>query len=760
MRRRLILFIIGLALSVSPVAAQDFSSFEIEDIRVLGLRRFDPGVVFNRLKVEPGERFTSDNAVVLIQELYKSGYFSSVEVLRDGNVLVVRVRENPTIAEVDFSGVSELNNDNLLEMLNNGGITKGRVFDRNLFDEAANAIEQAYADRNFPQAKIKTVVSPLPRNRVALLFDVEEGPQATLRSIDIRGNENFSNWTIKQNMEMETKGLFNFFSSSHVYSETRLQADVERIRTFYLEAGYLRFAIEDARAEKSEDETDIDIVIEVKEGSRYLVSEYVLDGALPTDDVEFQSFVFQDAGEVFSSQQAEETAAAVRNYLGDLGYVNANVYYETMIDDNEGAVRAVFKINAGPVAYVRRIDITGNERTADQVIRREFLQLERERYSREKVEKSRSRLRRLGYFEDVRIEIRPVSDNSEEVDLNVTIVEGSAGKVGVGVGYSSDKGASLNGSFENPNIFGTGNDFEVSGSWSDDIKSLDLTLDQLYYTDEGVSRHMALQYSEYEASDSSSTYNIDTYGGEFGYGFPFTDEAKYYIYAAYEKIGIRNASALETAYQPFIQKHGENFDIALLKLGLLHDSRDSALTPSSGHRANLNGQLGLPFLDLSYYHAEYQHDYYQTLRRLPSKPILHLRGGLGFGDSYNGDVFPFYHRFYLGGSETLRGFNLNSIGYENNANNQALGGKTRLYGRVEISFDTDFFSTQQIFLAPFLDAGVVGREIGKFGDIRASGGLELRWVSPIGPLRFAYVKDIESQSEDDTEEFQFSVGTF
>ena len=535
---------------------------------------------------------------------------------------------------------------------------------------------------------------------MALLFDVEEGPQATLRSIDIRGNENFSDWTIKRNMEMETKGLFNFFSNSHVYSKTRLQADVERIRTFYLEAGYLRFAVEDARAEKSEDETDIDIVIEVKEGPRYLVSEYVLDGALPTDDVEFESFVFQETGEVFSSRQAEETVAAMRNHLGDLGYVNANVYYETMIDDNEGAVRAVFKINTGPVAYVRRIDIVGNERTTDQVIRREFLQLERERYSREKVEKSRNRLRRLGYFEDVRIEIRPVSDNSEEVDLIVTIVEGSAGKVGVGAGYSSDKGVSLNGSFDNPNIFGSGNDFEISGAWGKDTKSLALALDQLYYTDEGVSRHMALQYSEDESSDSSSAYNIDTYGGEFGYGFPFTDEAKYYIYAAYEKIGIRNVDTLEKvekAYQPFVKKHGNSLDIALLKLGLLHDSRDSALTPSSGHRASLSGRLALPLLDLSYYHAEYQHDYYRTLRRLPSKPILHLRGGLGFGDSYNGDVFPFYHRFYLGGADTLRGFKLNSIGYENNAAGQALGGKTRLYGRGEVSFDTNLSALSKFF---------------------------------------------------------------
>ena len=249
----------------------------------------------------------------------------------------------------------------------------------------------------------------------------------------------------------------------------------------------------------------------------------------------------------------------------------------------------------------------------------------------------------------------------------MTIVEGSAGKVGVGAGYSSDKGVSLNGSFDNPNIFGSGNDFEISGAWGKDTKSLALALDQLYYTDEGVSRHMALQYSEDESSDSSSAYNIDTYGGEFGYGFPFTDEAKYYIYAAYEKIGIRNVDTLEKvekAYQPFVKKHGNSLDIALLKLGLLHDSRDSALTPSSGHRASLSGRLALPLLDLSYYHAEYQHDYYRTLRRLPSKPILHLRGGLGFGDSYNGDVFPFYHRFYLGGADTLRGFKLNSIGYE------------------------------------------------------------------------------------------------
>ena len=762
--RRLVIFIVAITqiFSSTIALAQGFSPFEVEDVRIIGLHRFDPGVIFNRINIETGEKFSSEDAILLIKKIHKSGYFTSVEVLRDDNILVIRVKEKPTIAEVSFAGVEELNSDNLREMLNRGGVSKALVLNRSSVNAAARAIEQAYNERNYPQAKVESIISPLERNRVAVLFKVDEGKQTTIRSIDIRGNNNKSDWSIKRNIEIAEKSLLNYFFDSHEYSEVRLRADVERIRSFYLEDGYLRFAVTDVKTEKSEDGLYIDIVIEVNEGKQYVVSEYTLGSELPKGVNDFDSIEQQLAGEIFNSQEAEHTSKALRDHLGDLGYANARVGYDTDIDNEAGTVRTIFRVDTDTVVHVRRINIVGNEKTSDLVIRREFLQHEYERYSQEKVEKSRGRLRRLGYFTDVQIHIVPVPDNPKEVDLMVTVIENSAGNVNLGAGFSSSgEGVTLEGSLNNPNVFGSGNDFIISGKYSKDAKSLNFNLDELYYTDEGVSRHLAVDYNQDESATDATSYSTDGYGGEFGYGFPFTDEAKYYIYAAYKKILINQATTLDPSYQPFIQKHGEEIDISYFKLILLHDSLNTSIAPTKGQRISINGEASTPFLDLRYFLVDYQHDYYYTLRGLPSKPVWHIRGGAAFGDSYGSDVFPFYNGFYLGGPNTLRGFKSNSIGYANNSSNTSLSGQSRLYSQIELAFNPKLFSAQQIFLVPFIDAGIVGKDIfGGWGGIRASGGLEIRWVSPIGPLRFSYVKPIYYKTDDNLQDFQFSIGTF
>ena len=464
MFRRIVAFALAAVLAVpgwAQTGAAVVDTFVVDDVRVEGLRRFDPGIIFSRLDIDVGDTFAPGDAAPLLRELYQSGHFKSVEILRDGGVLVIRVSENPVIAEIRFSGLEELEDERLLEILRDAGIAKSRVFDRSKLAEAAQGIEEIYASRHFYNAKVKTVVSPLPRNRAGVVFEVDEGDEVVVKSIEIEGNEEFGDWTLRRLMEMKTRGLLNFFSDDYRFSQGRLDADMERIRTLYLENGYLRFAIEES-TELTEDKKGINIKLMLDEGRAYSVSEYVLERGGEEAEKPFAEFATQFEGEIYNSELAADAVVAYREHLQDLGYALARVDFDTEIDDSSGKVRVVFNAAAGVKVQVRRIDIIGNEQTADEVIRREFLQLEQEVYSRAKIESSRRRLRRLGYFRDVRVEIQRIAEADDQVDLIITVDEGGLGDIRIGAGFGTDGGISFNGSFNAPNIFGSVEESRVS----------------------------------------------------------------------------------------------------------------------------------------------------------------------------------------------------------------------------------------------------------------------------------------------------------
>lgn len=750
-----------------PAAAQT-DGFVVDDIRIEGLRRFSPGVVFNRLPVEVGDTLSAEQAVEIIQILYATGYFREVEVLRDGGVLVIQVEENPTIAEVKISGAAELSEDALADMLESAGIAKSKVFSQSTADQAAQAIENAYVDRNFFNARAEVVVSPLPRNRVAVLFNVEEGAAAAIRSISIAGNEAFSTWRLRRDMQLAPRGLLNYFTDSYRYSEQQLQADLARLRTRYLEAGYLRFAVESRQVEISPDKRHIDILLRIAEGERYTVSGSrfaAADGApaLPVAAEELQQYVLQAPGDTYSGRLAGDTAQAVRAHLGDLGYANARAAIETNINDADASVEVVYAVELGEAVYVRRINIVGNETTADEVIRRELLQFEAERYSRRKVQRSLSRVRRLGYFDNVRIDTLPVEGSAAQVDLLVSVEEANTGEVRFGAGFATDGGLSYNAGFSNRNIFGSGNDFTADFSKSEDALEIDFELNERYHTSEGVTRHTGLSYDKSDATSDSAAYSIDGYKVEYGYDFPFTDDGIYNLYLAYQQVEVKSVTA---TYKPFTDRHGKKFDAALLESGLVYDTRDSARLPTAGQRIDVRAQAALPVLELRYYSLSYRHDYYRALPQLPTEPVLHARLGWGVGDAYGGGEYPFYRRFLLGGVNTLRGFAANSVGYTS-IGGDAVGGKARLHMSLEASSALELFGQQNIYLVPFMDMGTVGKELGlgsgmkdKWGSLRSSAGLELRWLSPVGPLRFIYAVPLSDEPTDKTKKFQFSISSF
>ncbi|MGI9306316.1 MAG: outer membrane protein assembly factor BamA [Gammaproteobacteria bacterium] len=755
----------------TPAWAQGFSPFVVDDIRIDGLRRFDPGVVFSRVGIQPGEEMTGDKSVEIIRALFETGFFRSVEVLREGGILVLKVEENPTIAEVNFSGVTELPDDALEGMLKSANIVKARVFDRALAEQAAKALEEIYIERNFYQVEIDTVVSPLPRNRVALLFEVEEGEQASVRSITIEGNEVFSGWRLKRAMNLEPRGLLNYFTDNYLFSQSRLDADLERIRTLYLEEGYLRFSVDEKEAEVSPDKRHIDIRIRVSEGHEYTLAAggesaegesaqnaAVFAGAVPSEisEEELREHLTQEPGEVFSSQKAGEAASQIRDVLGDYGYAFAEVAYDSELNDEDGTVQITYNITPGLLAYVRRIEITGNDRTRDEVIRRELLQFERERYSRNKVESSRRRILRLGFFNDVSVTPERVEGSEDELDLLLQVRESGVGSFRVGAGFSTDNDLSFEAGLDTPNIFGSGNNFSADFSISDSDNNIRFSLDEYYHTDEGVSRHIRASVADRSSSGNASSYSIDGTGVEYGYGIPYADDGKYNAFFAYEKIEVASISSVP-AYQAFIDKHGRNLKVLSFKPGIDHDTRDSLQQATDGQRINFSADFGLPLLDLKYYKADYEHDFYWQNPGVFGKPVWHLRAGAGFGGGYGGDEYPFYHRYYVGGTSSLRGFESNEIGGET-VSGRAVGGRSRAFVSLEAAVDLDLFKSQKVYLAPFIDAGIVGRTpFGNFAPWRASAGLEIRWVSPIGPLRFSWATPLKSETGDDTQNLQFSV---
>jgi outer membrane protein insertion porin family len=756
----------GGAILLAQAAEPPAGAFVAEDIRIVGLQRFSPGGIFPKLPAQAGDEITPEKTTQIIEALYATGFFRSVDVLREGNVLVIRVEENPTISEVSISGASAIPETALTEMLEEANIAKAKVYDQAAAEEAARAIEAGYVERNHYNAAVEVVVSPLPRNRVAVLFSVDEGDAAKISSIRFVGNEVYSEWRLRREMNLSASGLFGWLSGDSAYSEQKLDADISRLRTFYYESGYLNFDILERSVELSEDKTSIEIVLYVREGGQFVVESIDValaagepDPGFPMSD--FRPFITQEVGELYGGQDAGEAVAAMREELGKRGYAEAKVDFAPEVDDEAGKVRIVYQIAPGRVTYVRAINIVGNEFTADEVIRREMLQFERERYSSEKIERSRSRIRRLGYFDSVEIETIPVPDVPGEADLLVRIDEGKTGQFEIGAGVDTDGGVSFNVGLSNNNIFGTGNDFSAKFSRNDDSFSANFNLDERYHTQDGVTRHTGFRFGEEQAAEDSSAYNIDGFSGEYGYVWPFADDGSYRLNLVYRRVNIKNASGLSTLYRRFVDKHGASFNSILLDGGFNYDTRNSASLPSAGQSFALNARFAPPGLELRYYFFDLTHHWYKRLKWFPTSPVLHTRMQWGFGDSYGGGEYPFYHRFLAGGVSSVRGFAKDSIGFAKDASNNALGGQSRVVASAELPIDANFFifDEQRIFLAPFVDAGAVGENAG-VGDLRAAGGLEFRWLSPVGPLRFSYAVPLLEKENDVIDKFQFSVSTF
>lgn len=756
--KRLTCLIAALA---TPVAMAD-APFVVKDIRVEGIQRTEAGTVFSYLPVKVGDTLTEEKTTAAIKALYATGFFKDVRMESRDGVVIVTVEERPSIAKVTLSGIKEFSEDDLKNSLKQTGLAEGRVLDRALLDKAEQELQRQYFNRGKYAVEIKTTQTPLERNRVAVQIDVVEGDSARIQQINIVGNKAFKEKELLGLFTSSTPGWLTWYTKNDQYSKSKLAGDQEAMRSFYLNRGYLEFNIDSTQVSISPDKQGIYITVNVTEGPQYKVSDVKLAGQMLVPEAELKKLISIQPGEVFVRDRLTETTKKIGDRLGNDGYAFANVNAVPELDKDKNSVAFTLFVDPGRRVYVNRVNVAGNTKTRDEVVRREVRQMEGAFYDAEKINRSRERLNRLGYFEDVNIETPSVTGSTDQVDVNVGVTEKSTGNVLLGAGFSSSEGLVLSGSVSQSNVFGTGNRLQVqlnSGSVNT-VYSLSYT--NPYYTIDGVSLGYDIYRRDVDSSslDNTSEYKTSSYGLGARFGLPVNERDYISFGVTYEQTAITvdptvGASG-PTQYQLFVGPSGSRDDDTLrLDTSWARDTRNSFLFPTKGLMQRVSAEVGTPIGSLQYYKLSLQHQQYFPLGK---KFTLMLNGEAGVGDGLSGDPLPFFKNFYAGGNSSVRGFENGSLGPKD-ANKDAIGGTSRLIGNAELFFPLPGLKDDQsLRMSAFIDGGAAFVDTPSLDELRYSAGLAVLWVSPLGPLKFSLAQPLVTKTDDKTEVFQFTLG--
>ncbi len=736
-----------------------FEPFKVEDIRVEGLQRISAGTVFNYLPVKVGDTLTQASASTAIRDLFQTGFFRDVRLERQGGVLIVSVTERPAIANIKISGNHDIETDKLKDALKEIGLAEGRVFDRSMLDKVEQELRRQYFSRGKYGVRITSTVTPLERNRVGVAIDISEGRVARILDINIVGNRRFGDKELLKTFQLTGPTLFSFYTGSNQYSREKLAADLESLRSFYLDRGYINFNIDSTQVSITPDKRDIYITINVTEGEQFTVDQVKLAGNLVVAPEQLYPLVSVHEGEVFSRKEATATATRIGERLGNEGYAFANVNTVPDIKPKTKQVTLTFFVDPGKRVYVRRINFIGNARTRDEVLRREMRQLEGAWFSTAAVNRSRERLQRLGYFEDVTVETPAVPGTTDQVDVNYTVTERLSGSVQVGVGYSQSQGVLFNTALTQDNFLGSGNrvSFAFNNSTVNQIYSFSYL--NPYWTLDGVSRGFSAYFRTTDASQANlSNYTTDVYGGNVNFGIPINEFDTIRMQAGYEHTRINTTSFSPLEVTDFIAANGDTFDTIKLNGSWSHDTRNRAIFPDRGGLQTVSAEVSVPGASLDYYKLSYRQLRYLPLTRALT---LSLNGEVAYGDGYGDtDALPFFENFYAGGVRSVRGFKDNTLG-PRDSNGNPLGGSFRVVGNAELLFPAPFQKeSKSLRLSAFYDIGnVFDNASFNVGDLRYSVGLSAIWLSPVGPLAFSVAKPLNAQSGDETQAFQFTLGT-
>jgi outer membrane protein insertion porin family len=739
-------------------AAQAFDPFVVRDIRVEGIQRIEAGTVFSYIPVKVGETMTDEKAAAAIKALFATGFFRDVRLEVQRDVLIVMVQERPAVSQIDFIGNKEFDKDVLTKGLREIGLAEGRSFDKALLDRAEQEIKRLYLARGRYGANVVTTVTPLERNRVGVSFSVNEGDVTKIHGINIVGNKAFREKDLLQLIELQTPGWLTWYTKNDQYSKQKLSGDLENLRSHYLNNGYLEFNIESTQVSITPDKRDIYITINISEGEKYTVSEVKLGGVMLLPEAELRRLVELKPGETFSRERLNESTKRITDRLGNEGYAFANTNAIPELDKAAKRVALTIMVDPGRRVYVRRINVSGNARTRDEVVRRELRQLEGAYYDGEKINQSKLRLDRLGYFTQVEVETPAVAGTSDQVDVNFKVTERPTGAITLGAGFSSAEKLILSGSISQQNIFGSGKHITAQISTSRINRTFALSYTNPYYTVDGVSRGFDLYDRRTDASLLGlGFYTTDTIGGGVRYGIPLTeiDNIGFGLGIENTKLGVDATSPIR--YQEFVNVFGDSNTSIPGSLSWTRDRRDSVLVPTKGTLIRAELEAGLPGGTLKYYKLTEQVQWFYPLSRTYT---LMLNGEIGAADGLGGKPLPFYKALYAGGVSSVRGYDSYSLG-PRDATDSILGGNKRLVGNAEVLFPMPGTGIDRSMrLSVFLDAGQVYGADQKLdlSELRYSTGVAFTWNSPLGPIRFSYGKPLNAKAEDRIQNLQFQLG--
>jgi outer membrane protein insertion porin family len=753
------------------VHAQTNNSFVIKDIRIEGLQRVEPGTVFSYLPVQVGDTFSEDKSSEAIKALYNTGFFRDVQIQAQGDVLIVIVEERPTISRIEFTGMKEFDQEVVRKSLRAVGVAEARFYDKAFIDKAEQELKRQYVGKGMYAAEVVATVTPVERNQVAIYFNIDEGPIAKIQEINFIGNKVFSESTLKSEMQLKTGGWLSWYSKDNLYSKQKLTADLENIRSYYLNRGYLEFVIESTQVSITPDKKGIYLTISIIEGNKFTVKDMRLAGELLGKEAELIQLVKLKPGDTFSSAKLTESTKAIAEILGSYGYAFATINPQPDIRRDLSEVDLTLVIDPGRRVYVRQVNVTGNAKTRDMVIRREVRQFESSWFDSEKIDLSKKRVGRLGYFTETDVSTQDVPGSPDQVDINVKVTEKPTGAITIGAGYSSTEKVILSAGINQDNAFGTGTAVGLNMSLGKINQSLALSNYDPYFTEEGISRFTDLYYRSskplYYTGDPD--YQIKSVGSNIKFGVPYTEVDRVFFGTGFEVFQVQSSVNTPTPYLNYMMDYGvaspgypatlNTYNVPVT-VGWARDGRDSALIPSTGSLQQLNAEVGTPVGNMMFYRLSGQYQKYHSFSR---GNILSFNGEVGYGEAYGKYPFPITKNYYVGGIGSVRGYAPGSLGptfyNQSTGLNQPTGGQSKIVTNVEYTVPvpgSGIDKTLRVF--GFVDGGnVYGENINLV--LRYSYGLGLSWISPLGPLKFSYGIPIKSLPTDNIQRLQFQVGT-
>lgn len=747
------------AISLTGFSAEAFEPFVVKDIRVDGIQRTEAGTVFGYLPVRVGDTMTDQKAAGAIKALFATGFFKDVRLEVEKDVLVVLVEERPAIAVVEVVGAKEFDKDVLKKALKEIGVGESRIFDRSALERAEQELKRQYLSRGKYGLKITTTVTPLERNRVSISFKLDEGEIAKIQSINIVGNKAFKQSELLDQLTLATPNWLSWYSKNDQYSRQKLSGDMEKLRSFYLDRGYLEFTIDSTQVSISPDKKEVFLTINVTEGEKFTVTDVKLVGELLEREQEFKALILVKPGDVYSGSKLSESTKAITDRLGVSGYAFANVNAVPELNREKRTASFTFFVDPGRRVYVRRINVGGNTRTRDEVIRREMRQFESSWYDAGKVTKSRDRVDRLGYFKDVSIETPAVVGTTDQVDVNVKVEEKPTGSFSLGAGFSSAEKIILSTSINEQNIFGSGNTLGLEINTSKSKTAFVLSQGNPYFTDDGVSRVMDFGYRKTDAAQLNlGDYKIKTLNSGVRFGIPVSDQDRINVGLSVESTQLDTNPNSPPRYLAYVDQYGSSTVGLIPSVGWQRDTRDSALAPTTGRFRQVVFDMALPVGDLRFVRAIYQEQYFYKINK---DYTLALNGELDYGKGYGNKPYPLFKNFYAGGIGSVRGYRDSTLG-PRDTNDDPIGGSKRILGNVEFFFPMPGLGNDRsVRLFGFADGGNVfgENERFRFSNLRYSIGIGLNWVSPIGPLKFSLGKPLNLKEPEKAQRIQFTVGS-